>query len=78
VNRLSWLYNIAIKDYEDGYRLASKIKDEGFEEDLYTKHCALYSTDILVGQSVASPGKFLQLIYCKLKSDKVYNSNVYT
>jgi hypothetical protein len=26
------------KDYKGGYRLASKIKDEGFEADLYTKH----------------------------------------
>jgi hypothetical protein len=27
-----------IKDYQGVYRLASKIKDEGFEVDLYTKH----------------------------------------
>jgi hypothetical protein len=27
-----------IKDYKGGYRLASKIKDEGFEVDLYKKH----------------------------------------
>ncbi len=43
------------KDYKGGYRLASKIKDEGFEADLhqtliqaYTVHC-MYSTDIPVG-----------------------------
>jgi hypothetical protein len=27
-----------IKGYKGGYRLASKIKDEGFEVDLYKKH----------------------------------------
>jgi hypothetical protein len=26
------------KDYKGGDRLASKIKDEGFEADLYAKH----------------------------------------
>jgi hypothetical protein len=26
------------KDYKGGYRLASKIKDEGFEANLYKKH----------------------------------------
>jgi hypothetical protein len=26
------------KDYKGGCRLASKIKDEGFEADLYLKH----------------------------------------
>jgi hypothetical protein len=26
------------KDYKGVYRLASKIKDEGFEADLYKKH----------------------------------------
>jgi hypothetical protein len=42
------------KDYKSGYRVASKIKDEGFEADLYRNtdvcvHCELYSTDIPVG-----------------------------
>jgi hypothetical protein len=26
------------KYYKGGYRIASKIKDKGFEADLYTKH----------------------------------------
>jgi hypothetical protein len=29
---------IVSKEYKGGYRLASKIKDKGFEADLYTKH----------------------------------------
>jgi hypothetical protein len=51
---------VLIKGYKDGYRLASKIKDKGFEADtVFTRnldvcvHFALYSTDIPVGQSVA-------------------------
>ncbi len=35
-----WKFNPigATKDYKGGYRLASKIKDEVYEADLYTKH----------------------------------------
>jgi hypothetical protein len=45
VNGAGWggteLLNLigGIKDYKGGYRLVSKIKDEGFEADLYIKHC---------------------------------------
>jgi hypothetical protein len=31
-------YTVETKDYQGGYRLASKIKDEGLEADLYMKH----------------------------------------
>jgi hypothetical protein len=51
---------VFIKDNKDGYRLASKIKDKGFEADTVCTqnldirvHFTLYSTDIPVGQSVA-------------------------
>jgi hypothetical protein len=29
---------VLAKDYKGGYRLVSKIKDEGFEADLHIKH----------------------------------------
>jgi hypothetical protein len=32
------LFIVIAKDYKGVYRLASKIKDEGFEADLYKKH----------------------------------------
>jgi hypothetical protein len=40
-----------------GYRLVSKIKDEGFDADLYIKHCCTWLDRMLQG-----PGKFLRLI----------------
>jgi hypothetical protein len=47
VSKILWkfasLYTVLLKtgspkDYKCGYRLGSKIKDKGFEADLYKKH----------------------------------------
>jgi hypothetical protein len=70
------------KDDKGGYGLVIKIKDEGFEADLYIKHCCMCTlctvqyrhTGWIVLQG---PGKFLWLIYQGL-SNKGYNLNVYT
>ncbi len=47
---IKWI--VRSKDYKCGHKLASKIKDKGFEADLYKKHWVLQG-----------PGKFLGLIF---------------
>ncbi len=67
------------KDYKGGYRLARKIKDRGFETDLYTKHWCTHTLCTVQYRHTCwiecCKVKFLRLISRGL-SNEVYNLNI--
>jgi hypothetical protein len=63
------------KDYKGGYRLVSKIKDEGFEADLYIKQCCMCT---LCTVQYRHTGWIECCKFLNFLSDKVYNNKIYT
>ncbi len=41
---------VSTKDYKCGYRLVSKLEDEGFETDLYMKQCCTCTCTLCTAQ----------------------------